>query len=48
MINGAFKIVAGWWGHQPGQTPGVGVLTDHSFKMEATILNAPYDQFYLV
>jgi len=41
LIVGAFQIVAGWWGHQPGQTAMVGVLTDHSFKMEATIWNAP-------
>jgi hypothetical protein len=23
---GAFQIVAGWWGHQPGQPAEVGVL----------------------
>ena len=39
--GGAFPIVADWWGHQPGQTAVVGVLTDYSFKMKATIGNAP-------
>jgi hypothetical protein len=34
-------FVAGWWGHQPGQTAVAGGLTDHSFKMKATIWNAP-------
>jgi hypothetical protein len=38
---GAFQIITGWWGHQPGQTTVVGVTTDHSFKMGATIWNAP-------
>ena len=33
-------MVAGWWGHQPGRPAVVGVLTDHSFKKEATICNA--------
>jgi len=28
LIVGAFQIVAVWWGHQPGQTAVVGVLTD--------------------
>jgi hypothetical protein len=27
---GVFQIFAGWWGHQPGQTAVVGVLTDHN------------------
>ena len=36
-----FKIVAGWWGHQPGQSCVGGVLTAHSHECKATILNAP-------
>ena len=38
---GAVKIVAGPWGHQPGQTAVVDVLTGHSFNIEETIRNAP-------
>jgi hypothetical protein len=37
--RGAFKIVAGWWGHQPRET-AVGVLTDHGYEGMATIRNA--------
>ncbi len=40
MIEGASQIVAGWWGHQPGQKVA-GILTGHSLKAEATIWNAP-------
>ncbi len=29
---GAFQIVAGWWGHQPGQSTVGGVATAHSQK----------------
>ncbi len=36
LQGGAFQIVAGWWGHQPGQPAVVGVLTDHSFDNGAT------------
>jgi hypothetical protein len=35
--EGAFQIVAGWWGHQPGQPPVVGVPTDHGPDHGATI-----------
>src|SRR5665647_545085 len=46
FLSGAFQIVAGWWGHQPGQTAvvvpiNIGI-TDHSFKTRATIWNAPF------
>jgi len=33
----AFQIVAGWWGHQPGQSAVGGVPTAHSTKCKATI-----------
>jgi hypothetical protein len=39
IVYGVYVIVAGLWGHQPGQTAVVGALTDHSFKMKATIWN---------
>ncbi len=38
---GAFIIVAGWWGHQPGQPALGGVLTAHKLYGHATIINAP-------
>jgi hypothetical protein len=38
---GAFKIVAGWWGHQPGRPAVGGVSTAHMKHRSATILNAP-------
>ncbi len=41
-VMGAFKIVAGWWGHQPGQSAVGGVSTAHKQQSNATILNAPY------
>ena len=37
----ALQIVSGLWGHQPGLTAVAGVLTDHVFKMKATIWNVP-------
>lgn len=38
---GAFKIVAGWWRHQPERFAVAGVPTNHFHKNETTILNAP-------
>ncbi len=38
---GAFQIVAGWWGHQPGQLAVGGVSTAHVQFSRATIWNAP-------
>lgn len=38
---GAFKIVAGLRGYQPGLTDVVGVFTYYNLKTNATILNAP-------
>ena len=43
---GTFQIATGWWGHQPGQTVVVGVLTDHDFRIKATIRNAPGDFYH--
>ena len=40
---GAFQIVAGWWGHQPGQTAVVGVLTDHSDKRKRQLYITPWN-----
>jgi hypothetical protein len=39
--GGAFKIVAGGWGHPPGQSAVDGVATAHNPKKGATILNVP-------
>ncbi len=36
---GVFKIVTGWWGHQPGQAAVVGVPTDHSFMPGQNFFN---------
>ena len=30
-ITGEYKIVAGWWGHQPGQPAVGGVSTAHNY-----------------
>ena len=38
---GAFRIVSGWWRHQPGQDAVGGVFTAHRKQSNATILNAP-------
>ena len=43
---GAFQIVAGWWGHQPGQPAVGGVSTAHNQPGYAIIWNAPL-QIYL-
>ena len=41
VSRGVYQIFPGWWGQQPGKTAVVGVLTDHSFKMKATIISTP-------
>jgi hypothetical protein len=41
-LMGAYQIVAGWCGHQPGRAAVVGVHTDHSNQTAATIWDAPY------
>ena len=35
----AVILVAGWWGHQPGQTAVVGVPTDHFGAVVLFIFN---------
>jgi hypothetical protein len=40
---GAFQIVAGWWGHQPGRPAVGGVPTAHNPIAHPPIRNAPID-----
>jgi hypothetical protein len=37
----AFKIVAGWWGYQPGRSAVGGKDTAYMKQSDAAILNAP-------
>ena len=39
---GAFRIVSGWWRHQPGQDAVGGVSTAHRKQSNTTILNAHF------